>query len=278
MIEAPEALFLADQLNEVIKGKVITDVISHYTPHKFTFYYGEPEDFIYRLSGKRIDHAISQGGMVEIRAEEARLVFTDGVNLRYLAPGKKLPNKYQLLVAFEDESCLIASVRMYGGIFTILNDEFNAPIAAYYHTAVEKPQVMLDAFALPYFRSMIDAEERQKKSIKACLATEQTIPGVGNGVLQDILYYAGLHPKKKVKEIPPEERNNLYRTLHNTLRDIYQSKGRDTETDLFGNPGNYHVQLSSKSAGKACIRCGDTIRKENYLGGSIYYCPECQPL
>lgn len=32
MIEAPEALCLSEQLNGVIKGKVVTDVIPCYTP------------------------------------------------------------------------------------------------------------------------------------------------------------------------------------------------------------------------------------------------------
>lgn len=39
------------------------------------------------------------------------------------------------------------------------------------------------------------------------------------------------------------------------------------------------IQLASKdTAGKACPRCGETIVKENYLGGSIYYCRGCQIL
>ncbi|MFA6873005.1 MAG: zinc finger domain-containing protein, partial [Bacteroidaceae bacterium] len=27
-----------------------------------------------------------------------------------------------------------------------------------------------------------------------------------------------------------------------------------------------------------CPRCGNQIRKEAYMGGSIYYCPTCQKL
>ena len=42
MIEAPEALCLSEQLNRVIKGKVVTDVIPCYTPHKFTFFQRGP--------------------------------------------------------------------------------------------------------------------------------------------------------------------------------------------------------------------------------------------
>ena len=51
MIEAPEALCLSEQLNGVIKGKVVTDVIPCYTPHKFTFFNGDPEAYPGMLLG-----------------------------------------------------------------------------------------------------------------------------------------------------------------------------------------------------------------------------------
>ena len=45
MIEAPEALCLSEQLNGVIKGKVVMDVIPCYTSHKFAFFNGDPEKY-----------------------------------------------------------------------------------------------------------------------------------------------------------------------------------------------------------------------------------------
>lgn len=55
------------------------------------------------------------------------------------------------------------------------------------------------------------------------------------------------------------------------MDDIYRQGGRSTESDLFGANGKYVACLSKDTAGKACPRCGETIVKENYLGGSIYY-------
>ncbi|MCD8167484.1 MAG: hypothetical protein LUE93_16125 [Bacteroides sp.] len=55
--------------------------------------------------------------MIEIRIKDASLVFTNGVNLRYLAPGNKLPHTYQLPIGFENESYLVFFVRMYGGSY-----------------------------------------------------------------------------------------------------------------------------------------------------------------
>lgn len=276
MIEAPEALHLCEQLNNTVMGKRITNVFTQFTPHKFAWFSGSPEDYTEWLTGKSIDHARSQGGMVEMTIGDKVLVLTDGVNLRYYEPGAKLPVKHQLLIGFEDESCLIASVRMYGGLMCYDKDATDGKPSDYYLIAKSKPQVMTNEFNKEYFLGLINAESAQKKSAKAFLATEQTIPGLGNGVLQDILYHTHIHPKKKIALLTDKEKDNLFYQIKETLNDIYRQGGRNTETDLFGVNGNYVASLSKDTAGEACPRCGETIVKENYLGGSIYYCRGCQ--
>ena len=137
---------------------------------------------------------------------------------------------------------------------------------------------MSDAFSKEYFLGLINDESAQKKSAKAFLATEQTVPGLGNGVLQDILYHAHIHPKKKIAALTDKEKENLFYQVKETMNDIYRQGGRNTESDLFGENGKYTACLSKDTAGKVCPRCGETIVKENYLGGSIYYCRGCQIL
>lgn len=276
MIEAPEACLLCEQLNQTIKGKRVTNVFIQFSPHKFAWFSGSQEEYIEWLSDKAVVHAQPQGGMVEITIGGHNLVLTDGVNLRYYAPGEKLPHKHQLLIGFEDESCLIVSVRMYGGIMCFPKDKFEGKLSDYYKVACTKTQVMSDAFNKEYFLGLIHDESAQKKSAKAFLATEQMIPGLGNGVLQDILYHARIHPKKKIEKLTEEQKENLFYQVKETLNDIYQQGGRSTESDLFGKNGGYVACLSKDTAGKACPRCSETIVKENYLGGSIYYCRGCQ--
>jgi formamidopyrimidine-DNA glycosylase len=52
--------------------------------------------------------------------------------------------------------------------------------------------------------------------------------------------------------------------------------GRDTEMDLFGCPGGYKTILSKFTVDKPCLVCGTVIKKEPFMGGSIYYCGGCQ--
>ncbi len=275
MLEIPETLEISKQINEHITGKRILNVIAAQSPHKFAWYYGDPAKYHELLSGKVMGKARGVGSFVEIKAEEAVILFSEGVALRYHSETEKRPNKHQLMIEFEDFSSLSASIQMYGGTLCFNEGAF---VSEYYVVAKEKPSPLSEQFDRLYFEGIISTPGNEKLSAKALLATEQRIPGLGNGVLQDILFNSSIHPKKKVKSFTSEDKENLFSSIKNTLAEMTFKGGRDTEKDLFGCYGGYSTKLSKNTADKPCPVCGDLIRKEAYLGGSIYYCPTCQKL
>jgi formamidopyrimidine-DNA glycosylase len=115
-------------------------------------------------------------------------------------------------------------------------------------------------------------------SAKAFLATEQRIPGLGNGVLQDILWTAHIHPKCKMGELTEQETQAMFEAVKHVLAAMTAQGGRDTERDLFGQPGGYKTVLSRNTVDTPCPVCGTPIKKASYLGGSIYTCEGCQKL
>jgi len=274
VIELPEAAVLAKQINETVVGKRIRDVIAARTPHKLAWYFGDPHEYKSLLAGKVISGATSYGGQVEITAGKAKLLFSDGVNLRYYDKGEKLPDKHQLLLEFDSGSSLVGWVQMYGGLSAFPEGKNDNK---YYLIAKKRPSPLSGDFDGNYFKSLFD-ENTAKLSLKAFLATEQRIPGLGNGVLQDILLSAKMHPKKKAGALSADDQQVLFDSVKNTLSDMAVKGGRDTENDLFGKPGAYKTKLSKKTAGQPCPECRTLIRKEAYLGGSIYYCVECQKI
>lgn len=273
MLEIPEAQFLARQIADSLGGKTIRSVTANHSPHKFAWYHGEPTGYNNLLAGKPVDSAQSYGGLIELRAENIRLVFGDGIALSLIAPGGKLPDKHQLLIEFADGFSLVASVRMYGGMWCFEEGDFQN---SYYDIAKEKVSPLEEGFSWQYFCSLV--RDSEKLSAKAFLATEQRIPGLGNGVLQDILYNARIHPKRKVASLSAKELKDLYTSIKSTLREMTDKGGRDTEKDLYGNSGGYITILSKNTVNCPCPACSTPIRKEAYMGGSIYYCPSCQPL
>jgi formamidopyrimidine-DNA glycosylase len=272
MIELPEAVVLSKQLSLELSNKEITQVIAAQNPHKFAWYSGDPAFYNGYLTHKRVEGAVSYGGQVELWAGDMSLVFSDGVNLRFHLKNDLPPGKHQLFLKFNDGTSLSASIAMYGGLLCTPKGKNDNP---YYQIAKEKPSPLSDLFTVDYFLNLFTAED-QKLSLKAFLATNQRIPGLGNGVLQDILFNAGFHPRKKIATLNDYEKNNLFVALIETLSRMMELGGRDTEKDFYGNPGGYTTILSKNSLSSPCKRCGSQIIKEAYLGGSIYFCSGCQ--
>ena len=273
MIELPEAIGLSRLIVKEIKGKRIRNVSVNQTPHKFAWFFGDPSEYDSKLKGKVIENAYAYGSFVEIKLGNIRLILSDGINLRYFIEEKNTPQKHQLLIQFDDKTVLVATVRMYGGIWCFEGKEFDYRD---YKLAKEKPSPLSDEFDYKYFEDIILDKNLKGKSVKAVLATEQRIPGLGNGVLQDILFNAKIHPKRKVKTLYSEDIKNLYNAIKSTLNEMVIKGGRDTEKNLHGIPGGYTTKLSRKTIKEPCVVCGGNIVKKTYMGGSIYYCERCQ--
>jgi formamidopyrimidine-DNA glycosylase len=275
MIELPEAVNIASQINKTISGKKIATVVAAYTPQKLAWYYGEQSRYSGLLVGRIIGKATAYGSMVEIRAENANILLGEGVGIRFHGKGEPRPAKHQLLIEFEDHSAISAAIQMYGGMGAFIDNELDNP---YYKAAKEKPSPLSSTFNEVYFDRIISTPEAQKLSMKALLATEQRIPGLGNGVLQDILFNAKMHPKKKMNTLTNKDKEALFNSIRTTLSAMATQGGRDTESDLFGHAGRYKTILSKNTVNKPCLVCGTIIKKEAYMGGSVYYCEECQRL
>jgi len=274
MIELPEAISLGQQLNVTLTGKTVTDVFNATSPHKFAFFNGDPLNYKALLTGRTIVSAKGVGLFVEIVLDQdVRLIISEGVKLTYGNLSATVPDKYQLLLTFNNDGFLAFSVAMYGVIWAGKGD-FDNP---YYLKSVHRISPMSLEFDKPYFLQCLEAEKKDL-SLKAFLATEQRFPGLCNGVLQDILYKASLHPKRKCSTLTDADKQRLWESISHTLTTMTANGGRDTETDLFGAKGGYKTLLSKNTLAQPCPACQGSIQKESYLGGAIYYCPNCQPL
>jgi formamidopyrimidine-DNA glycosylase len=273
MMELPEAVNIARQLDDTVTGKRIAGVTVAHTPHKLAWYYGEKASYSGLLAGRTLGKAFPLGSMVEIEAGDARVLLGEGVAIRFHDAGKARPARHQFLLEFDDTTALSASIQMYGGLGAFPDGELDNH---YYRVAREKPSPLSIGFDKAYFDRMVDNDAVQKLSLKALLATEQRIPGLGNGILQDILFNAGMHPRRKVNTLGAEDREKLFDSVKTTISMMAARGGRDTELDLFGQPGGYSTILSRKTAGEPCPSCGAPITKEPYMGGTVYYCGQCQ--
>ncbi len=275
MIEIPEAATLARQLGEALSGKRVRAATAATASHGFAWYHGDPAAYGVRLSGRAFGAARSHGGFVEIDVEDTRLLFAEGVVLRALGPGDPRPRRHQLLVEFDDGAALAASVQMYGGLWAFAPGGFENP---YYDAARSKPSPLSAGFDRGYFDRLVGESAGRGLSAKALLATEQRVPGLGNGALQDVLFEAGVHPRRRVRALADAELEGLFGSIKAILAAMAFGGGRDTERDLFGREGGYPTRASRRTLGRPCHRCGAPIERQAFLGGAVYTCPGCQPL
>ncbi|MCL2668229.1 MAG: hypothetical protein FWF02_11075 [Micrococcales bacterium] len=274
MIEIPEATTIARQAGETLTGRRVVTAQAGHTPHKFTWYKGDPERYASALADQTVVGARALARYVELDLGDQRLAFSDGARPRWLAPGAPRPAKHQLLLELDDGSALVCTVQMYAGIALIDDDD---DTDFYYQVARDAPSPLTGAFTVDHLRALA-ADAKPTLSAKGLLATEQRIPGLGNGCLQDILFTAGIHPQRQTKTLDDDDLVELHRALVATLQEMTDAGGRDTETDLFGKPGGYPTILSAKTRDLPCRSCGGSITRKAFLGGNVYFCPACQPL
>ena len=272
MLEIPESKVISKQANDVLTGKRIVQVYNAASPHKFAWYNGDPAAYHQLLAGRQVLSARGHGMFVDICCDhDATITVGDGTNMRYYASVEVLPPKHQLAVEFDNGGCVAFTVAMYGGIWAYQGTFDNK----YYQGSRASIPPLDDAFTEALFENIFRSVAKDI-SMKALLATEQRIPGLGNGVLQDILFNGGIHPKRKKSTLTDFEKGELFHSVKTTLRSMTDRGGRDTEKDFFGQDGGYKTILSKNTLKNPCPNCGGTIVKEAYLGGAVYYCPVCQ--
>ncbi len=277
MFELPEYLNLAKQMNDSLKGKTIEEGLLGNTPHKFVWYNRTHGEFEKLIKGKRIGEAEAKGRwlFIELRKGYVLVLGEFGGKVLYHQPGSEVPKKYHLYLIFEDGSFLTATTQMWGAVE--LYEKGKELVGR--HVKGMKTTPVEPGFTFDYFCGLIDdVLKDEKKSVKGLLTQDQSIPGLGNAIAQDIMFKASLHPKRRLEELNKKQKRTLYKAIIDTLDEVTRKGGRYDEFDLYGNSGEY-VRLMDKNAlGNPCPRCGGKVEKMQYLGGACYFCSVCQPL
>ncbi len=275
MFEIPEYTTLSRQMNETLFGKIVQTGNLGNVPHKFVWYNRTPEEFGRLVEGKRIGSARVRGRWLTLDLDPGyRLILGEcGGKVLYHSPGSSLPEKFHLFLAFNDGSVLTVMTAMWGAMELY---ESGKELERQYIKDM-RPTPVDPEFTLDYFLSLIDKLIKgEKRSVKSLLTQDQLIPGLGNAIAQDILFYADLHPRHSLTDLSPQQRYSLYTAITETVNSIIEKGGRNDETDLFGKPGGYARVMDSHAAGNPCPKCGSIVEKIQYLGGACYFCPKCQ--
>ena len=275
MFELPEYINLSKQINQTLSGKTIKKGSLGNSPHKFVWYNRTHKEFEKLSQNSKVGEAKPRGRwlFIPFNPDYVLVLGECGGKMLYHQAGSKVPDKYHLYLAFEDDSFFTVTTQMWGAME--LYEKGKELTGTYVKDMKTTP--IENGFTFDYFCNLIDTVlEKEKKSAKGLLTQDQLIPGLGNAIAQDILFKARLNPKHPIGELDKEQKQKLYETIINTINEITEKGGRYDEYDLYGNPGKY-IRLMDKNAVKRpCPNCGGEVKKIQYLGGACYFCSECQ--
>ncbi len=275
MFELPEYITLANQMNRTLSGKTIRKGVLGNTPHKFVWYNRTHAEFEKLAKGKTFGEAKVKGRWLFIELETGYVLELGefGGKVLYHPPGSKVPEKYHLYFAFDDGSFFTATTQMWGAVELY---EKGKELSGKFVKDMKTTPIEVE-FTYHYFCGLIETIlKKEKKSVKGLLTQDQTIPGLGNAIAQDIMFKAALHPKHPIDDLNESQKRRLYNAIMGTIKEVIIKGGRYDEYDLYNKPGKY-VRLMDKNALKnPCPKCGGRVKKMQYLGGACYFCPVCQ--
>jgi formamidopyrimidine-DNA glycosylase len=120
---------------------------------------------------------------------------------------------------------------------------------------------------------------RRRVAVKQLLMNSRLVVGVGNIYASEALFRARIRPRRQARTLTRDDAVRLTRAVRAVLAQAIRAGGTTLRDYLGadGAPGYFRQRLHVyERAGKACRRCGTTVRALTQGRRSTYYCPSCQ--
>ena len=128
-------------------------------------------------------------------------------------------------------------------------------------------------FTLEKFNDILD--QKKRSNIKTLLMNQSIIVGIGNIYAQEVLYHAGINPRRKVESLTSKEIKDLYHHVVRVLKLAVEKHGTTVENYVhIEGSGGFQKYLAVYGRDK-CLK-GHFVSKINIGGRGTYYCGECQ--
>ena len=232
------------------------------------------EEFVRRLRGARIKGARRRAKhlIVELEGGDS-LVFQLKIGGQLLlVPPVSEPGTALMLVLGLD-----------GGRRLFLRDETGFTRARLLDdTELEKrlaslgPEPLEDSFDARHLKRVLGGRRVQ---LKPALLDQKVASGIGNIYVDEILYDARLHPRRKANTLSDAEWAALYRAIRENLAAGVEHRGTTVRLyrDVLNRPGSHQDYLRVfEKHGKPCPDCEGKVVREKVGGRPTHYCPSCQ--
>lgn len=138
------------------------------------------------------------------------------------------------------------------------------------------PEPFGDEFSAEYLKEAVGSRRAQ---IKPLLLDQKVVSGIGNIYVDEILYDARIHPRRKANTLSDTEWEALPEAIRENLAAGIKHRGTTVRLyrDLLDRPGSHQDYLRVfEKHGKPCPGCAGEVVREQVGGRPTHYCPSCQ--
>ena len=119
----------------------------------------------------------------------------------------------------------------------------------------------------------------RKLPIKNLLMDQRILGGVGNIYASEMLFQAGIRPRRRAGGLRRDELERLGAAMQRVLASAVELGGSSISDyrDAEGREGYFQIHHAVYDReGQPCPACGTAIRRIVLSGRSTFYCPKCQ--
>ena len=131
------------------------------------------------------------------------------------------------------------------------------------------PALLAGEFSRPVMEKFLS--RHRAAPIKAVLLLQAGFPGIGNWMADEILWQAGIHPRRPAGKLGPAETKRLHRAIKSVSRTALRTVGAD-DGDL---PRTWLFDRRWQRGGH-CPKDGALLRYDAIGGRTTCWCPYCQ--
>ena len=140
------------------------------------------------------------------------------------------------------------------------------------------PEPLSDRFNIEYFKNYIMGKER---TIKDLLMDQKFLSGLGNIYVNEILFFSGVRPEKKINKLKNFEIQKIIKFSKNIISKAIKLGGSSIKdfSSSSGKKGSFqqHFSVYGKK-GENCFKvtCSGKIRKIVIANRASFFCNKCQ--
>lgn len=266
MPELPEIIARSKEMNSAICGRrILSAEISQ--PKCLNM---DKAEFRRKIKNANVIRVYQRGKWIFTETDKGHILINLGMGGEILlTETDKTPLKKRAVFVLSGEVCISVNFWWFGYIHYAKNGEL------FKHKETAKLGTDADKITFSEFKTRL---EGRRGNVKSFLLDQKNIAGIGNAYIHDILFFAKLHPKKKIQSLDEVQIKHLHEGIKKGLIKSIRKGGAFYETDIFGKPGGFKRKdiVIGYRKGEKCPVCRTVIEKIKTGSTSSFICPECQ--